>query len=214
MSTSDPFTGRYLFHLHTSRTDGKLLTREHFDFARTHSLERLIFLEHVRRISTYDVREFAAEIRCCDMEFGIPALVGFEAKILPDGALDIGPDALDLAEVVGMAEHGFRESVDILAFAMMRAIGDFRAAWPGKHLVWVHPGLYFQKAGIAPASHEAFAKILQFAIDAGVRIEDNTRYGLPGAPVMALVPEHLRVRGGDCHTAQDLEKWLAQVQSG
>ncbi len=31
----NPFTGRYLFHLHTRFTDGQLSVKDHFDYAQT-----------------------------------------------------------------------------------------------------------------------------------------------------------------------------------
>jgi hypothetical protein len=52
---SDPFTGRYLFHLHTTYTDGKVAVPQYFDLAQRTRLDRLIFLEHIRAQPGYDV---------------------------------------------------------------------------------------------------------------------------------------------------------------
>ena len=104
---SNPFRGRYLFHFHTQHTDGKLTGRDYFDWAQAHGVQSLLFLEHVRREASYDVPAFVEEVKELEQQFGIRAGVGFETKLLPDGTLDITPEHCALAEIVGIAEHGF-----------------------------------------------------------------------------------------------------------
>ena len=84
-----PFQGRYLFHLHTTSTDGELTVRQYFEYASQQRIQRLIFLEHIRRNPQYDVEAFVGEVKENSQRCRIPAVVGFEAKLLPDGRLDI-----------------------------------------------------------------------------------------------------------------------------
>src|ERR1035437_6033754 len=105
------FSGSYLFHLHTRYTDGALSPNEYFEFAQQHGYQRLIFLEHIRRSPKYDVSQFISEIRECESRFEVAATIGFEAKVLPGGDLDISDEHLKLAQVVGIAEHGFKGSL-------------------------------------------------------------------------------------------------------
>lgn len=204
---SDPFTGRYLFHLHTTYTDGSLTVREYFDLAQQHRLERLIFLEHIRRAPRYDVERFVAEVREGAAASGIPALVGFEAKILPGGALDISSEHAALAEVIGIAEHGFPAEFELWRTSVAQALEGAALRYPEKHLVWVHPGLWLKKHGLLEAQEDEYRRLLGLAQSLGIRIESNRRY--------RLLPPHLHaatrdlVVGADAHRLADA---LAMIQ--
>jgi histidinol phosphatase-like PHP family hydrolase len=139
------FNCKYLFHIHTVHTDGFLSVRDYFDFAGSVGIERVIFLEHIRRRPTYDTAEFARQVRECSAASGIPACVGFEAKLLADGRLDIAPEAIELADVIGIAEHGFPPDFTLLRDAFSRAVEDCRDLVYCKEIVWAHPGLWLKK---------------------------------------------------------------------
>jgi len=194
-----------LFHLHTRRTDGALDVGDYFDFAAAHAVPRVIFLEHVRRKATYDVRAFAAEVRDASAKCGIPAVVGFEAKILSDGTLDIGDDALSVADVIGAAEHG---SAPPDVFATYRAmVASAPSSVLPRQLVWVHPGLWLRRSGLIDDNWHKLEECLSLADHAGVYIEHNLRYDLyPGTRPFAF--QH-RCTGADAHTSADLARWLA-----
>lgn len=208
---SDPFVGRYLFHLHTTYTDGSLSVQEYFAFAQEHRLDRLIFLEHIRVAPRYAVDRFVAEVREGAAAFGISTLVGFEAKVLPGGALDISDEHARLAEVIGIAEHGFPADLDLWRSSVAQALERAAAAYPEKHLVWVHPGLWLKRHGLLEAHEAEYRELLGTAESLGIRIEWNRRYG--------LVPPHLQttlggpVIGADAHRLADAEAILAELPS-
>ncbi|HLN63416.1 MAG TPA: hypothetical protein VK464_17915 [Symbiobacteriaceae bacterium] len=208
---SDPFTGRYLFHLHTTYTDGKVPVRDYFAYAVQSGLDRLIFLEHIRAQPRYDVGQFTAEVQGCAAEFGMRALVGFEAKLLPGGALDISDEHAAQAEVLGLAEHGFPGDYALWRSSLCMALERYAATYPDKPLVWVHPGLWLKKQGLLESHEPDYRTLVAYAQDAGVKVEWNRRYGLlPPHLHDAVQPENL-VCGADAHRLEDAEaaiSWL------
>lgn len=200
---SSPFTGRYLFHLHTTYTDGQVPVRAYFDLAVRAGLERLIFLEHIRAAPRYDVEQFIAEVRGCAAEFGVEALVGFEAKVLPGGALDISADHVHAADVLGIAEHGFPSDFDLWQSSLRLALQSYGRA--EKPVVWVHPGLWLKKHGLLEAQEQEYRSLLRHAQDVGVKVEVNRRYGLLPAHLLDAVAHEALVWGADAHRLEDAE---------
>jgi histidinol phosphatase-like PHP family hydrolase len=206
---SNPFRGRYLFHFHTQHTDGKLTGRDYFDWAQAHGVQSLLFLEHVRREASYDVPAFVEEVKELEQQFGIRAGVGFETKLLPDGTLDITPEHCALAEIVGIAEHGFPDDVELLQTAFQRAVTRLPEQFPDCCMVWVHPGLWFKKRGIERPTSTACLAMLQQAKESGVFVERNLRYSLLDEALLPTISKELLVLGADAHTAKDLSAWEA-----
>jgi putative hydrolase len=206
---SNPFQGRYLFHFHTQRTDGKLTPQNYFEWAQTQRVQSLLFLEHVRAKASYDVPAFVEEIKELEQRFGIKAGIGFEAKLLPDGTLDISTEHCRLAEIVGIAEHGFPNDVELLQRAFQRAVSKLPEQFPDCCLVWVHPGLWFKKRGIERSTSNACLSMLQQAQESGIFVERNLRYGLLDEALLPAISQGLLVLGADAHTAEDLSTWEA-----
>jgi histidinol phosphatase-like PHP family hydrolase len=206
---SNPFQGRYLFHFHTLRTDGKLTTQDYFNWAQTKGVQSLLFLEHVRREASYDVPAFVEEIKELEQRFGIRACIGFETKLLPDGTLDISPEHSGLAEILGIAEHGFPDNVELLQSAFQRAVKRVPEQFPECSLVWVHPGLWFKKRGIERSTSKACLSMLQQAQRSGIFVEKNLRYGLLDEALLPSINKDLLVIGADAHAAADLSMWEA-----
>ena len=213
LSRSNPiFEGRYLFHMHTSVTDGKLEIGDYFSYASQQGFDKLIFLEHIRRNPTYDVDRFIAGVKQMSLSSGVPASVGFEAKVLPDGSLDIDEKYADRADVIGIAEHGFGGDLPVLCKALTECFRGYTKHRNSGALVWVHPGLYFKKHGLLRQEQACFRELLTTAVGAGILIERNMRYDLlPELLYEELEPAH-RVLGADAHTSADLTRystWLA-----
>lgn len=203
---SDPFVGRYLFHLHTTYTDGKATVAEYFEWGQRAGVERLIFLEHIRANPSYDVQQFVAEVKACSSECGLPALVGFEAKLLPGGALDIRAEHVALADLLGLAEHSFPGEFALWHASVRAALAN--CASQERPVVWVHPGLWLQKRGLLAAQDLAYRDLLAEAHALGLKVEWNLRYGLvPPALRGALPPESL-VIGADAHRLADADAAL------
>lgn len=205
---SNPFTGRYLFHLHTAYTDGQVPVQAYFDLAVRTRLERLIFLEHIRAAPRYDVAQFVAEVRGCAAAAGVEALVGFEAKVLPGGALDISPSHLNEADVLGIAEHGFPADLDLWRSSMRQALSG---AYGDKPVVWVHPGLWLKKQGLLEAQAAEYQSLLALAQAVGVKVEANRRYGLVPAHLRETLAPGALVWGADAHRLEDAEAAVAEI---
>jgi putative hydrolase len=202
------FQSRYLFHFHTLATDGKLKIADYFRFAREHAFDKLIFLEHIRRSPTYNVDAFIAEVKKTSQEFGIQALAGFEAKLLPDGTLDIDENYAREADVLGIAEHGFAGDVATLSSALGECFQRYEDLKATQALVWVHPGLFFKKKGLLKDEQSRYRDLLAHAVQAGVPPERNMRYDLVPQSLFAELDPDCRVIGADAHTDDDLVRYL------
>ena len=204
---SNLFLGRYLFHFHTTLTDGRLSVKDYFDFVMHRGVDSLIFLEHIRKKPTYDVEGLHAETKQLAQETGVRTLLGFEAKLLPGGELDIDEQFLQKAEIIGIAEHGFPNDCGLLRSSFLRALDRYPRDLPEKTFVWVHPGLWFQTRGIDLNVSTSYWDMLHSAQDSGVLIERNLRYGLVGDNIVSRISSESIVVGADAHTARDLEVW-------
>lgn len=202
------FRGRYIFHCHTRHTDGKLDVRDYFEFAKSQNAERLLFLEHIRRDPTYDVAGYLREVRENAAAYGIPARVGFEAKHLPDGSLDISGEHLDAAEIIGVAEHGYPADAtfEMWRDSFLSLLDSLRPLAVVKPVVWVHPGLWLKKRKALDTRGPEYTQLLLHAGRMGFWIEKNMRYGLFPDSVEKAIPAADIVQGVDAHTAAELQK--------
>ena len=200
---NDLFAGRVLFHCHTSYTDGQPTVDEYVRYAAEHGIERVVFLEHIRRAPSYDVPAFANEVRVSGERHGVSTNVGFEAKVLPGGALDIADDHLALADVIGIAEHGFPDDAELWEASLRRAF-ETHGAKPERPAVWVHPGLWLKKTRRLDALRAVYENLIASAQEAGVFVEQNARYRLLTEHDRALVRPASFVRGADAHRLADV----------
>lgn len=201
---SELFAGRYLFHLHTTYTDGQPAVAEYFAEALRLGFERLIFLEHIRRSPKYDVTQFATDVARCAATSGLPGLVGFEAKVLPGGDLDISEEHAALATVIGIAEHGFPNDFGLWQRSLREALEGAAAQYGDKELVWVHPGLWLKKQGLLAAEEPIYRELLDLAQGLGIKVERNLRYGLLPVDLLGQVRPAGLVLGADAHRLADL----------
>ncbi len=141
----------------------------------------------------------------------MPAVLGFEAKLLPDGDLDIAPEHAAWAGVIGIAEHGFPSDFDVLRSAFRAATRTYHARYPDKELVWVHPGAWFKKHRCLGERRDDYLGMVAEAEALGVRIEHNFRHDLvPRALIEAVSPEHL-VYGADAHRLEHVDAVVATL---
>ena len=200
------FKGNYLFHLHTQYTDGTPSIRDYLLLARKYGFERVIFLEHIRRNPSYEVEAFVAEVQNASEKYDVECIIGFESKVLQDGQLDIAPMHLALAEVIGIAEHGFPKEVNLrqMLRGLESVIATYPKRYPEKIFVWVHPGLWQKRLRVA--DYEVlpyYQSLVRLALETGVLIERNERYGLP-CPSLEIPGNTETVMGWDAHTLDDI----------
>lgn len=202
----------YLFHLHTRYTDGHLDAEDYFRFAGEHGIETIVFTEHVRRELRYDFSAFVAEIRAVAERYpGIMPVIGAEAKILPEGDLDIDESTLAQIDVLCFACHGFPDDHDLYFRSFRKLLSD--ECWKEKIRVFVHPGRYFQKRHVEdPELWRGLEELLEWGMENGVIIEDNRRENLPRHP--EKIPSAWKITGYDMHHPRDLEKWLNAERNG
>lgn len=197
-----------MFHIHTIYTDGKLKVEDYFEFSKTHNLDKLIFLEHIRRESDYDVSKFIGEIKNCVESYKIQALAGFETKILTDGTLDISDNDLARADLLGIAEHGFPGDYSAYRNAFSKVIDRYSPLTRIKPVVWVHPGLWFIKNRLMSVKSHEYLEMIDIAQKNGLFIEQNFRYKLIADDFKSSVPLSKLVLGVDAHTHEHLDAWL------
>lgn len=206
---TDLFRGRVLFHCHTNHTDGQPSVEDYVCYAAEHDIDRIVFLEHIRRTPSYDVPAFVDEARASGARHGMPVAVGFEAKVLPGGALDIADKHLALTDVIGIAEHGFPDDAALWDVSLRRAFETHGAHAAERPAVWVHPGLWLNKTRRQVALREAYVDLLGAAQRAGVLVEQNARYRLLAEDDLALVRPDALVRGADAHRLADIAAFFA-----
>jgi len=193
--------GYYLFHLHTDWTDGKSSLADYCIAAKKLGFQTLILTEHIRRKCTYDFRAFLELAKEQQLILNVEIIVGVEAKILPNGFVDVPESVLREIDVLAIAEHSFEGDAYALADSLIQAFKSLRKAEFA--CVWVHPGLGLLLKKAAPES--LFWKVLQTALKYGVYIEFNLRYRLPPRSFLSQIPSSRMVIGLDAHSVGDVE---------
>lgn len=201
---------RYLFHLHTRYTDGKLDAVDYFRFAAEHQVKSIFFTEHVRKELKYSFEEFVSEIRETEKKFpGISGYIGAEAKVLPGGDLDIDQKTFEQLDVLCFACHGFPDDVELYFESFRQLFSDDR--WKSVPRVFVHPGRYLKKRDwLTENNTMRLHQLLEFAMEEGIFIEDNKREHLP--PTIDKIPVSMQVVGYDIHHQVGLDNWLKGVE--
>lgn len=203
---SDLFQGRYLFHFHTTLTDGRLELEDYFSFAKKHEINQLITLEHIRKTPGYDPESFASDLKKHSEKWGIDSFLGFEAKIMPDATINIDEELLEKCDVIGIAEHAFPDDAALYRDVLEKIFCSYPKKFPHIQFVWVHPGLWGQKKKMIDLDNHF--KFFQLAIENNILVENNLRYHLPSQSVLDKLPDGSKVIGADAHSAQDLEKFV------
>ncbi len=191
---------RALWHVHTDYTDGSCSIEEVFDLAAARGIEFICFIEHIRRCPTYPPEAFRNRITKCSAECGVEAIVGFEAKLLHDGAVNI-PEQ-DLNAFIFLAEHGhISSSKEEYLSILFKGLSD--PVITG----WVHPGLFAMRMRWTFSNHE-LDRIVSVMRQNELVYEMNKRYGLPVPPLSdALRQANIPFfTGVDFHREEDLEE--------
>jgi len=203
---------RHLFHVHTCYTDGKLSASDWFEIASKVGVRRITFLEHTRRAPSYDINDLKNEVCILSKRFGIEGTVGVEARILPDGVLDISEETLMTIDVLGIAEHSFPFNNELYYEAWTAVLKNYRTVFSRVQTVWVHPGLYWKKHDLLDTEKHRYELQIHEAIEAGLLIEKNIRYDLLPDNLIHLVPKAKLIVGLDGHRREDIVLWLSHAR--
>ncbi len=209
--TSSLFEGIFLFHAHTTYTDGSLSVSELVRQAAAAGATRLILLEHIRKQPSYDPMTLSEDLRNCGAEVGIETVLGFEAKLATDGQLDMPLEYAPLASVIGIAEHGCGGSMCDLEHALDNAIHECKRKFVNGVTIWVNPGLSLMERGILDMSVMRYRELLVKCINNGVYVERNLRYDLIPGTLASRLPAEGVVIGADVHDMVDINRWASRM---
>ncbi len=199
--------GKYLFHVHTNYADGSSTVSDYFEYASRHQYESIIFTEHVRQDISYDFDNFLHDIKTAGSQFPkIKSIIGAEAKILPDGDVDVPSKILSKIRVLCFACHSFPKDIDLYESSLKNAFADKR--WKKFIRIWVHPGRFLKRNGCLEDNTGMLADLIDLAVRENIFIEKNLRDDLPPASLLENIPDERIVTGYDAHSAMKLPKGL------
>ena len=185
--------GRYLFHIHTTYTDGHASVDDYAELAQVSGLGGLAFTEHVRRKLDYDFDEFVAEINEARKKYpDLNIVLGIEAKIMLGGGIDAPLNAFMQADIIGIATHSFDGTQEKLEQAWRT---QFSMGTKSRAIIWMHP-------------EPRLFHLMSEAVDAGFYIENNLTYkDLP-----RHIPENQIVHGVNAHSVIDAHIGLIELE--
>lgn len=188
------------WHIHTSFTDGEGSVEEYCERAVALGIPLVAFTEHVRRELDYDFRALLDQIDEARGRFDLIILSGCEAKVLPDGELDVSEEIVESVDCPVFAIHGAVRDKDDLISRVMKAIENPRVN------SWAHPGARTMGTPFELDEDEV-ASILKKMRRYDVALEQNDKYGAP-SPVWMTMARELGVkvvRGSDSHRVSEME---------
>ncbi len=189
------------WHIHTKYTDGENTIFEICETAKELGIPLLAFTEHVRKNLTYDFNEFLGEVERAKDEFPeIVILSGVEAKVLPNGDLDVDKDILREVDYPIFAFHSFPKDLKLYINALKRALTN-------RYInAWAHPGLFLVKNNFE-LSKDIIVEIFKIMNKNDILLEINAKYDLPKRDWVDLALKHnvQIVRGSDIHNIKMLK---------
>jgi len=194
---------RYLmsgeWHIHTNYTDGTSLVSDYCKRAEELGIPLIAFTEHVRKDLQYDFNAFIEDIEIARELHDLIILSGCEAKVLPDGTLDVDDSIIRQVDYPIFAFHSFPEEVDTYLHVLYTVLKN-----PILN-TWAHPGIFLKKSGLN-ISEEELSRIFTMIKDNEILIEVNRKYNAPPDEWINLAKKiHLNfVRGSDCHHIEDM----------
>lgn len=195
------YRGNYVFHIHTSHTDGYNTVNEYCDFAHRAGIRCLMFLEHVRSVCDYDVFQFLQEIdQAQDQYRHMDIFSGVEASLLPEGQLGLPQKILKHIDVLGIAVHDFSEDSKSLQSSLCLAMEHYSPLFPAT--VLVHPTTFFNKNREIDSTRQVILK----ANCVGVWVEQNKKHH--NQEVFDLIAHYAYnvIIGMDAHSIEDIRR--------
>lgn len=187
------------WHVHTSYTDGANTVLQLVAAAEKLKIPLIAFTEHVRRDLTYDFNDFLSDIEKAREEFpDVIVLSGIEAKVLPDGSLDVDKEILSAVDHAIFAFHSFKGSADEFLQSLKKVIKNDEIS------AWAHPMPYSTER----PSNSELGEIFQLMEKNCVLLEINSKYSAPPKSWIDLAKKMgvKFVRGSDVHKISDLKR--------
>jgi len=196
----------YLYHFHSTYTDGEIPVHHYFEWALQRNVQSLIFAEHIRKEPDFDIFAWIQDIKEAQKLFpGIQVCIGVEAKLLPEGDLDIPPQLLAELDMITFACHAFPTDIALYQRSFEVLFQDPR--W--KHFIraWAHPGRFLKRKGFLESHSTVLDHLISLALKEDIWIEYNVRDELPPLKALKQVPEDRLLIGFDAHREADLTKF-------
>lgn len=187
------------WHIHTNYTDGKGSVDEYCKKAVELGIPLIAFTEHVRKKLNYDFNAYLGDIDNAREQYDLIILSGCEAKVLPDGNLDVEDSLLKQVDYPIFAFHSFPIDIDVFLDALYSALKN-----PYVN-TWAHPGMFLKKSELILPEGE-LPKIFSAVRDNDILIELNRKYNVPPDRWINLAKHDQMnfVRGSDCHCVEEL----------
>lgn len=187
------------WHIHTNYTDGKCTIFEYCEKAVQIGIPLLAFTEHVRKCIEYDFEDFIANFEKAKDDFDLILLSGCEAKVLPDGELDVEEQILREIDYPIFAFHSFPDDINKYVECLKNVLKN-------KYInAWAHPGSFLLRHNLKlPEDH--LVEVLKLMNRHEVLFELNSKHRLPENWKNAAKKYNVKmVKGSDAHCAKDLE---------
>lgn len=186
------------WHIHTCYTDGVNSVAEYCEKALELSIPLLAFTEHVARKLSYNFDGLLAEIDKARAEYDLIILSGCEAKVLPDGSLNVSDDIIKEVDYPIFAFHSFPKDLDLFIDCLKSAIANRYVN------TWAHPGLFLTKIA-ANIDLDTLREIFRIMKQHDVILENNSKYSLPPSEWSRLADEIglTMVKGSDITSIDD-----------
>lgn len=189
------------WHVHTNYTDGKNTVREYCERAMELGIPLIAFTEHVRRMLDYDFNDFLNDIEKAREEFDLIILSGCEAKVLPNGELDVEDWILREVDYPIFAFHSFPRDLDLY-------LGSLKKVLRNKYVnTWAHPGVFLRRYGFELGGDDLI-NIFKLMNKHEVLLEINSRYNVPSKEWIDLAKGYGVgvVHGSDAHSLEAIDK--------
>lgn len=188
------------WHIHTNYTDGKNTIHEYCQKAEELGIPVLAFTEHVRINLNYDFNNFLNDIEEAKDEFDIIILSGCEAKVLPDGELDVKEQILKEVDYPIFAFHSFPQNMNLYIECLKNILRN--------HYVntWAHPGTFLTK-NCFELSDEEIKKIFRLMEERNILYEINIKHKIIPANWINYAKKYNvgLVRGSDVHCIEEMQ---------
>lgn len=187
------------WHIHTNYTDGKNTVFEYCEKAVAMDIPLLAFTEHVRKNLNYDFNNFLSDIERAREEFNLIILSGCEAKVLPNGELDVEKWILKEVDYPIFAFHSFPKDIDLYIESLKRVLKNRYVN------TWAHPGAFLTKQGFELPEKELI-KIFKLMGKQDLLLEINRKYGVPSEKWIRMARKYnvRLVKGSDVHYIEEL----------
>lgn len=189
------FCGEAVFHIHSSLTDGNNTVGEYCEFFKKTG-EILVFVEHIRKRPSYDFSEFIETVH------REGHLAGFEAKLLPNGDLDLPEEALEKADLLAVAIHSLELScLNNLINCLKNAFSVYSLRLP---LVWVHPMSSKVESSLVTDKMLYLREVLD-GFKSRIGVEHNLRHiPFQKSEIDLISQNNPVIKGYDAHSVREL----------